>query len=117
MFTKDVKDTVAFYKNFLGMKPVWESDEAAQFELEGVNLLIHVKGDYDPSSGYPSDQDHIAFSVVDLDEACKELGLKGVKAEHGPKDYEWGRSAYFKDPGGRLVELHQVRGRSYHDSD
>ncbi len=110
LFTSDVKDTVAFYRDFLGVNPAWESDELAQFELEGVKLLIHVKGSSGPSSGYPPDVDHIAFGVKDVDDACKELRQKGLRPEYGPKDFDWGRSAYFKDPGGRMVELHQITG-------
>jgi len=110
LFTSDVKGTVAFYRDFLGVSPAWESEEFAQFELDGVKLLIHVKGDSGPSLGYPPDVDHIAFGVKDVDDACRELRQKGLKMEYGPKDFEWGRSAYFKDPAGRMVELHQITG-------
>ncbi len=109
LFTGDVQGTVRFYHNLLGLKPVWELKDSAQFDLNGVILLIHVKGDSEkPLLGYPPDRDHFAFGVEDVDKSCAELLLKGIKAEVGPKAFEWGRSAYFKDPGGRLVELHQV---------
>jgi len=110
MFTGDVQGTVRFYHNFLGLKPVWELKDSGQFDLDGVTLLIHAKGASGPSSGYPPDVDHIAFGVKDVDDACRELRQKGLKMEYGPKDFEWGRSAYFKDPAGRMVELHQITG-------
>ncbi len=109
LFTPDVMETVEFYKKFLEKTPAWESGDAAQFELGDVKLLIHVKAEGKPSPGYPPDLDHIAFGVEDVDKACEELRPKGLRVELGPRDYEWGRSAYLKDPGGRLVEIHQVR--------
>ncbi len=38
-----------------------------------------------------------------------ELALftDGVETTIAPRDYPWGRSAYLRDPDGRLVELSQ----------
>ncbi len=111
LFTPDVRGTVEFYRKLLDMQPVWESDGAAQFDLGGVDLLIHVKEEGGPSPGFPPDEDHIAFGVDNVDEACEELRLKGLKVKIGPRDFDWGRSAYLEDHDLRLVEIHQTRQR------
>ena len=56
----------------------------------------------------PPNEDHFAFSVADLDEACDELCAQGTSLLVEPRDYPWGRSAYLRDPDGRLVELAQT---------
>ncbi len=52
--------------------------------------------------------DDVEASVVDLDEVCDELRAQGTWLMVKPRDYPWGRSAYLRDPDGRLVELTQT---------
>lgn len=33
----------------------------------------------------------------------------GMTIEYPPRDYDWGRSAYLRDPNGGLIELKQSR--------
>ena len=109
LFTPDVKRTVEFYRKFLGENPDYESEESAEFKLGETKLFIHAKDERDenPEPNFPPGVDHIAFGVEDVEEACEELRSQGIRAEIGPRDFYWGRSAYFRDPGGRLVELHR----------
>jgi len=79
--------------------------EAATFTLGGVKLFLHKRSGGMP--GGPRDEDHIAFIVDDVDEACAALRAQGIGIEFPPHDFYWGRSAYLRDPDGRLVELHQ----------
>ncbi|MEX2613559.1 MAG: VOC family protein, partial [Gaiellaceae bacterium] len=48
---------------------------------------------------------HFAVGVTGLDAACEELRERGVGFLVEPRDYPSGRSAYLRDPDGRLVEL------------
>ena len=52
--------------------------------------------------------DDVEASVADLDEACDELRAQGTSLMVEPRDYPWSRSAYLRDPDGRLVELAQT---------
>lgn len=56
----------------------------------------------------PPNEDHFAVGVTGLDAACEELRERGVGFLVEPRDYPWGRSAYLRDPDGRLVELSQI---------
>lgn len=48
----------------------------------------------------------IDFFVDDVDAENRRLGREGVEAQIPPRDFSWGRSAYYRDPDGRQVELH-----------
>ena len=110
IFTPDVPATRRFYEELFGSPPAAAGPRVAEFRSGEVTLRVHDVPD--PSLGAPGD-DHIALSVDDVDAACAELRAAAIEPVAGPKDFYWGRSAYFRDPGGRLVELHQSpRGAS-----
>ena len=107
-FCADVESAVAFYEKLLGMKPVSrQRGETATFMLGDVKLFLHKRSD--PKPDWPlRDEDHIAFAVEDVDRACDQLTSIGLTVAVGPRDFYWGRSAYLRDPDGRLVELHRA---------
>jgi hypothetical protein len=51
--------------------------------------------------------DHVAIAARDVDKAVQSLAESGLSPEIPAKDYDWGRSAYYRDPDGTQVELHQ----------
>ena len=96
LFTDDVDGLVGFYRRVLGREPTASWSGGATFDLDGITLLIHVRGE--PQAGMPPNQDHFALRVADVDAEAERLGTEA-------NDYDWGRSAYVVDPDGRLVEL------------
>ena len=103
IFTDNVAEHAAFYAHVLGGAPSYQADDIAVFNLPGgITLLIHKK--YPPVEGQPPNQDHIAFAA-DVDAASAELMRQGVQLLLEPKQYDWGKSAYLRDPDGRIVEL------------
>jgi catechol 2,3-dioxygenase-like lactoylglutathione lyase family enzyme len=94
-----------FYAAILDRPVPASGREAYNFEVEGVNLLIHPLDDQPPEPGWPEDVDHIAFEVEDLNAECERLAAAGYEVK-GPTQFPWGRSAYLYDPDGRMVELH-----------
>lgn len=96
LFTEDVDGLVGFYKRVLDREPTATWPGGATFDLDGITLLIHVKGE--TQEGMPANADHFAVRVGDVDAEAARLGTEA-------KDYDWGRSAYLTDPDGRLVEL------------
>ncbi len=107
-FTADVDAAVAFYQKFLGQDPAsWRSGETATFMLGDAKLFLHRAGGVGIPGG-PRDEDHVSFAVEDVDAACEELRQAGIEVQVGPRDYYWGRSAYLRDPDGRLLELHKA---------
>jgi catechol 2,3-dioxygenase-like lactoylglutathione lyase family enzyme len=103
-FAADVDRTVLFYERLLGVKPETRKvGETATFMLGGVKLFLHKRTGGTPDG--PRDEDHIPFIVHNVDEACAALRAQGTEVEFPPRDFYWGRSAYLRDPDGRLVEL------------
>jgi catechol 2,3-dioxygenase-like lactoylglutathione lyase family enzyme len=86
----------------LGVAPAEQSDRHVVLPLGELVLRIHVA--VEPGPGDPPADDHVAFTVDGLDGHAAALTAAGLAVE-GPRDLPWGRSAYVRDPDGRLVEL------------
>ena len=102
-FTKDVKDTSHFYQKLLGSDPVAQSDGMAIFMTGSTKIFIHRT--YETEEGDLPPENHIAFTVANVDESVASLKSAGLEIEAGPQDYYWGRSAYLRAPDGQLIEL------------
>jgi catechol 2,3-dioxygenase-like lactoylglutathione lyase family enzyme len=105
LFTDDVAPVVGFYRRLLGTPPVTEWPGGAIFAAGHAKVLVHER--VAAVEDGPPNEDHVAFSVGDLEAACDELRANGSSFLVEPRDYPWGRSAYLRDPDGRLVELAQ----------
>jgi catechol 2,3-dioxygenase-like lactoylglutathione lyase family enzyme len=103
LFTDDVAAASEFYAGVLGAAPVAEWPGGAVFAVGGSKLLVHERSAAMESG--PPNEDHFAFSVADLDAACAERRAQGLTFLVEPREFPWGRSAYLRDPDGRLVEL------------
>lgn len=108
LFSGRVEETVRFYGRLLGAAPEVEWPGGAAFAVGSLTLLVHERSAPLPEG--PPNEDHVALAVPDLDAACAELAAQGLGILAGPRDFPWGRSAYLRDPDGRLVELTQAPG-------
>lgn len=104
-FTNDVDGMADFYASLLASQPVARSEDMAIFLVGETKIFIHRS--YIPAEGELPPEDHLAFTVGNVDAACERLSSAGLTIEVAPKDYYWGRSAYLRDPSGRLIELNQ----------
>lgn len=102
-FTNNVAEMAVFYRRLLGAEPVAESPDMAIFMNGETKIFIHKLYEQGPDDLPP--ENHIAFAVNDVDAKCAELEKQGLKMEIPPKDYYWSRSAYLRDPDGRLIEI------------
>ena len=92
----DLKKSVPFFENVLGLKKKCEYPTYVEFDVGGVDLAIE--------EGKP----HIYFLVDNVDEAYQILKDKGVKFVTEPKDQFWGgRTAMFLDPDENIFLLIQ----------
>lgn len=104
-FTDNVTKMTEFYQKFLGKAPDYSSQNMTMFTVGGVTILIHAR--YTPAGDDLPPDNHFAFKVGDVDSICHQLAEQGLSLEHPPRDYDWGRSAYLRDPDGQLIELAQ----------
>jgi len=105
-FTDEVDRLRDFYERLLGVAPEASWPGGAIYAVGAVKLLVHERAGA-PENG-PPNEDHVAIGVSDLEGACDVLRERSVDLLVEPRDYPWGRSAYLRDPDGRLVELTQA---------
>ena len=96
--------------------PNWDQAFALTLGREPINpepfYYAQIHETYAPGEGELPPEDHLAFGVRDLDGTCAALQDRGLELEIEPRTYYWGRSAYLRDPGGRLIELSEQVERS-----
>jgi catechol 2,3-dioxygenase-like lactoylglutathione lyase family enzyme len=105
LFTDDVDGLRAFYERVLLAGPRASWPGGAVYAAGAVELLVHERS---ATTDGPPNEDHVAIGVADVDRACAELQRHGIALLVEARDYPWGRSAYLRDPDGRLVELAQA---------
>ena len=110
VFTDDVSSVQRFYECLLESEPETHWPGGAIFGAGSVKLLVHERGDAVPDG--PPNEDHVALGVGELDRVCDELRRDGLTFLVEPREYPWGRSAYLRDPDGRLVELSETRAEA-----
>jgi catechol 2,3-dioxygenase-like lactoylglutathione lyase family enzyme len=102
----DVKRAIAFYRDTLGLKFLFEIPNAAFFECGGVRLYLALPDR--PEFDHPSSI--LYYEVADIQAAYQDLLGNGVKFETKPRlvarmpDHElW--MAFLLDPDGNPLEI------------
>jgi len=95
----DIKKTVAFYEETLGLKKSGEWPNYVEFDVGGVHFGFEQKGKLE-----------IFLIVDDVDKAYESLRKKGVKFLSEPKNMHWGaRAATFIDPDGNKFTIEHFK--------
>ncbi len=102
----DLPKAVAFYRDTLGMKFLFEVPGMAFFDCGGVRLMLGLPEK--PEFDHPASI--LYYRVEDIQRAYKTLSDRGVRFENEPHliarmpDHELWMAA-FRDPDGNLLEL------------
>ncbi|MGA8934315.1 MAG: VOC family protein [Pseudolabrys sp.] len=115
--TEDMARSRAFYEGVFGLQPIYSDDRLSAYAVAGRDvLLVFRKGKTGQTVTLPSGTIpghggdgalHVAFAIAkdELDRWEAHLASHGVAIE-GRNDWErGGRSIYFRDPDGHLLEL------------
>ena len=101
----DLDRAIAFYRDQLGMKFLFQVPNLGFFDCGGVRLMLSPSEK--PGESYSS---VIYFKVADIQEECRELGERGVNLERPPHliarmpDHDlW--MAFLRDPDRNLLGL------------
>lgn len=112
LYTPDLAAAERFYHDALGLELISRGDLLAAFRCGNGVLLL-----FDPSKSAAPDRDvpphgttgaaHIAFAAKPEDFPAwrEQLRQAGVAIEREVEWEEGGRSLYFRDPAGNVVEL------------
>jgi catechol 2,3-dioxygenase-like lactoylglutathione lyase family enzyme len=106
LFTDDVEAVSAFYGDLTGAPPVEEWPGGPVFEVGGSKILVHERSA--TLEDGPPNEDRYALAVDDLGASYEALRAQRLDVLVEPRDDPWGRSAYLRDPDGRLVQLAQA---------
>jgi len=106
---RNVRRSLDFYSNVLGLKLEWMPDEQNAYLTSGQdNLALHQL----PAGSEPGPIQtvhHIGFVVRrpdDVDEWAQRVRAHGITLAAEPKTHRDGaRSFYFHDPDGLLIQL------------
>jgi DNA-binding CsgD family transcriptional regulator/catechol 2,3-dioxygenase-like lactoylglutathione lyase family enzyme len=107
LYSRDVKQAEAFYRDTLGLPHVFTFGDLAFFDMGGVRLYVHAVGDEKWRPGSV-----LYFLVDEIHPALEELRARGVKITGAPHviytDDETGTEewmAFFEDPDGNMLAL------------
>jgi lactoylglutathione lyase len=107
LFVEKYEECVAFYKNILTLKVVYDKKSLTCFRFGSAYLMVEHGGVGSSREKNRSENPTVLrFDVSDLDVTAAELRAKGQKVEL--ESYEWGRIGVFTDPDGNRCELKSV---------
>lgn len=116
VFVSDMKRSVAFYRDVLGLPLRFESPGWTEFATEGATLVLH------PSEGSSSEKDdplrvppgrcRPGFSVPNLDEFHQKMVESNVTCIQLPMEVFGARVAQYVDPDGLSISLGEERRAS-----
>jgi|SRR5215469_14208257 len=108
---KDLENTVAFYRDVLGLKELRRQTSGRGSQLvffkapESDEEIEICKFDESGPVMVGPDLTHLAFEVEDLDKFAKEAAAKGYPLSDGPHSTGRGRMAFIDAPEGYEIEL------------
>jgi len=109
--TLKLAETVAFYRDVIGVPFKLQGDGYVEFATEGSrfglydrNRLQELTGQGSTTPGGPGGE--LVFLVADVDAEAERLRAAGATILKGPVDRAWGhRTLHVEDPDGFVVEL------------
>ena len=117
LYVDDLQRAAAFYEQVLGLQPLTSDSRFRAYDAGGVNvLLLFLRGAtletvQLPGGTIPPHDGHgplhVAFAIAgdELPLWERRLGEHGVAIEGRTEWPRGGRSVYFRDPDGHLLEL------------
>ena len=105
VFVHDMSSMLGFWKDRIGVRVRYSSEDWSELEMDNITLAIHRKTDTSPRDT------GIVFNVDNIHSVVAELRKRGVEVSE-PKDIGVGLESLFKDPEGNLYHLFQASGEA-----
>lgn len=112
VFVSDMKRSVEFYRDVLGLPLKFELPEWSEFATEGTTLSLHSKRSLPQHAGSdhtPAGSCHPGFVVDRIDSFHQNTLAKGVRCIEPPKMQDFGRLAVYADPDGLPILVWAAR--------
>lgn len=112
VFVSDMKRSIHFYRDVLGLPLKFESPGWTEFATEGCTLALH--GGSKPSGHaapdhMPAGSCHPGFEVEDIEVFHQKLSAKGARCIQPPKMQDFGgKLAIYADPDGLPISVSEA---------
>lgn len=112
IFVSDMKRSVSFYRDVLGLPLKFETPGWTEFATEGATLALHASEgpntDKEKPAKAPAGRCRPGLSVPNLDEFHKRLIEQNVPCLQEPKDVFGARIAQYVDPDGLAISVSEA---------
>lgn len=110
VYVEDLKASIIFYKNVLGLTLLGEGEDWAHFDAGNGSLLELFSGGKARQVAKSADQQSIIFGlrVDDLDSAITVLKRRGIQFTDDFGEFEGTRWAHFLDMEGNGLEIKEI---------
>jgi lactoylglutathione lyase len=112
VFVSDMKQSVSFYRDVLGLTLKFESPGWAEFATEGATLALHLgegSSERDDPQQNPAGRCRPGFSVPNLDEFHDRMVGRNVRCVQEPREIFGARIAKYLDPDGLPISVSDER--------
>lgn len=117
VFVSDMKRSVAFYRDALGLPLRFESPGWTEFATDGATLALHASKESNPEKvpqdDLPAGRCRPGLHVPDLDAFHKRMLEKNVTCLQEPKSMFGARLAKYVDPDGLVISVGEERRGGY----
>ncbi len=104
--SSDLKRSVEFYQDLLGLELMEEGEQHALLEQGAVSIRLNLIPNYKSPLTNPGELSmSFSLDVDDFTNALQELEEKEIEILTGPVGIEGGESLLISDPDGNLIEL------------
>ncbi|MFQ5672671.1 MAG: VOC family protein [Nitrospinales bacterium] len=98
---RDMARAVDFYRDVLGLKPLFTGDEWSEFEIGGQRLALRKMAS--PASTVAA----VSLEATPIEHAVEKLKSRGVRIARDVQVFPYGKLASFLDSEGNLVGLYE----------
>ncbi len=113
VFVSDMKRSVSFYRDVIGLPLKFESSHWTEFATDGATLALHASdvpgSDAVDSKGLPAGRCRPGLSVPDLDEFHQKMADHDVRCIQEPKEIFGTKLAQYLDPDGLSFSVGEER--------
>jgi lactoylglutathione lyase len=113
VFVSDMKRSVSFYRDVLGLSLKFETPGWTEFATDGATLALHASeasaSERDNPHQVPAGQCRPGLSVPNLDEFHKRMLERNVPCIQEPQETFGARTAQYLDPDGLAISVGEER--------
>lgn len=112
-FVSDMKKSVAFYRDVLGLPLKFETPGWTEFATDGATLALHASDvpnpKPDPLDHLPAGRCRSGFTVPNLDQYHAHLTRNNVTCIQPPRETFGARIALYVDPDGLVLGVSEMK--------